>query len=76
MYQINIKKGDEPIDVIQHKLCAEDITDVECMLTSVVSARLGLHNLVLMPVGHHTFIVYQVANLNTMVSVVPIEGVG
>jgi len=74
MYQINIVQPDKPIDVIQHGLCAEDISDVEMMLTSVVSKRLGIPNIVLMPIEKHSFLVFQVVNLYTEVSVVPLEG--
>lgn len=76
MYQINIQKGDEPIDVVQHNLCAEDITDVEMMLTAVVSKRLGIPNIVLMPIEKHSFLVFQVVNLYTEVSVVPLGSMG
>ena len=75
MYQINIQKGDEPVDVVQHKLCAEAITDVEMMLTAIVCKRLELNNLVLMPMGNHKYMVFQAVNMNTIVSVVPFEGV-
>ncbi|MBA7524169.1 hypothetical protein ES705_16306 [subsurface metagenome] len=75
MYQIVIQKADEPVDIVQHQLCAEAITDVEMMLTAVVSKRLGVQNLVLMPLGDHRYYAFQVKNLDTLVSVEPIEGI-
>lgn len=74
MYQILINEDGKDLDVVQHQLCAEAITDVEMMLTAVVSKRLGVQNLVLMPMSNHTFSAFQVIDLHTQVSVVEIEG--
>ena len=76
MYQINIQEQGMPVDVIQHKLCSEDISDVEMMLTAIVSARMNIPNLVLMPMGNHTYTVFHVISLHTTVRVIPLEGGG
>jgi len=72
MYQVNIKEDGMPVDVVQHKLCSEDISDVEQMLTAVVGARLNIPNIVLMPMGNHVFQVFHVVSLHTQVSVTEI----
>lgn len=74
MYQINIEREGEPLDVVQHSLCAEDISDVDMMLTSVVGKRLNIPNLVLMPVGNHKYLAFQVVGPLAMVQAVDIEG--
>lgn len=75
MYQILIDKHGEDFDIVQHQLCAEDISDVEMMLTAVIAKRMNIQNLVLMPIGEHRYMAFQVINLNTYVTVSEINGV-
>lgn len=69
MYQILMQKDNQPVDTMQHRFCAEDISNVEMTLTALVSNRLGIKHLVLMPVGEHSYMAFQVLNLHTLVTV-------
>lgn len=69
MYRINIKEGDDNIGVIRDKISADNISDVELMLTQVVGNRLDLDNIILIPLGEHNYLVFQVVGPLAYVSV-------
>lgn len=75
MYQVTIHQPNKPVDIVQHGLCTNEISDVENMLTGIVTKRLGVPGIVLMPIDNHNFLAFQLVNLFTEVSVEEIEGV-